>query len=82
MKNEEGLSLPDKNPENGMFVRFMLHNNDTITVIGNSVQHIYFEVHRKFPEGFAYRGIGFSGNNSEDSQNNLMTYFALSRKYG
>lgn len=80
--NEDSFSfmfqdLPDK-----MFARFLLPNNDTVTIDGNSVDHIFFEVNRKFPEGFPCKAIGFSGKDKKESSDNLKRFLEMSKNYG
>ena len=64
-----------------MFASFMLENEDTITIHGNSIEHVLFEFHRKFPEGFPCKAIGFSGRDKEESSQNLKTFLSLLRRF-
>lgn len=68
--------------DNFMFAKFLLENNDTITIEGNSVPQIFFELHNRFPEGIYCKAIGFSGKNQEDSSENLRQFLAISKRNG
>ena len=65
-----------------MLVRFLLPNNDTITIGGNTVEHVFFEVMSRFPDRFSCNSIGFSGDNAEQAQERLKEFFALAKRFG
>lgn len=68
-------------PESPILLRFLLNNNDTITIGGNSVAHVFFEFSSKFPEKFPCKAIGFSGETKEESESYLKEFFSLVNKY-
>lgn len=67
---------------NPIRVRFVLYNDDSITVSGNSVHHVFFEVTKNFPENFPCKAIGFYGESEEQSKDYLKEFLNLAKMYG
>lgn len=82
MNDKDSLSFLFQNAPEKMFVCFLLPNNDTVTVDGESVDHIFFEVNKKFPDGFQYKAISFSGKNKKEASDNLQRFLKISKRYG
>jgi len=81
MNDDEFIFQASDRPPDKMFARFILHGGDTITIEGVSIPHVYFEMQKRFPEGFDCKAIGFSGKDKEDSAANLKKFLDLTRKY-
>ena len=65
-----------------VFARFMLENGDSISIEGNSITQVFFEMHKRFPESFKYKSIEFSGKDIEEAKKNMEEFFFLVKKYG
>lgn len=64
-----------------IMLRFLLENDETITIGGNSVIHVFFEFSRKFPEKITCKAMGFSGETREESEMYLKEFMGLFKKY-
>jgi len=78
---ENNIHEYDEQFEFPIVLQFILENNDSITIGGNSVSHIFFEFSRKFPEKFPFKAIGFSGQTKEESQQYLNEFLHLISRY-
>ena len=65
-----------------MIARFMMGDNDSVTVGGNSVEEIFFEIVSRFPDRFSCTSIGFSGDNREEADERRKAFLNLAKKFG
>ena len=59
-----------------------LTDNDTITLLGNSVEEIFQQCLQTFPEGLDTRGFVFSGISNMDAKRNLSEFLSIGFKTG
>jgi anti-anti-sigma regulatory factor len=64
-----------------VFVRFLV-NDDTITISGECIEHVFYETMVRYPDKFPSVVIDFSGVDYDDSQRNAGIFFDLARMYG
>lgn len=80
MNNENFYSFNNE-VENTTYIKFYLENDDTLLMEGSSVTHIFFELNRRFPEGFKWKSMAFSGKDTDECTKNMQTFFRLIKKY-
>lgn len=79
--------MKNKNPDDDdadrkmIVATFYLENDDTISIEGSSVLHIFFELNARFPEKFNFSSVEFSGSNSHEKFRNLEKFQSILRRY-
>lgn len=61
--------------------KFLTHD-DTITLLGNSIEEIFEQCKKQFPEGLTTKGFVFSGVDSLDAKRNLSAFLSIGYKNG
>jgi hypothetical protein len=62
--------------------KFITDGNDSITFFGNTVEDIFEQCIRRFPNGIQTKGIVFSGNDPIDARKNLSELLTLGFRSG
>ena len=78
---EEGLSFPEKPKEVIVSARFILDNDDSISIHGKTIAQVFFEMHRRFPDNFKYKSIQFSGKDQDDARKNMQEFVSLINRH-
>lgn len=61
---------------------FITDSNDSITFSGDSVQEIYEQCIKRFPNGLSTKAISFTGNDYIDAKRNLSELLNIGFKSG
>ncbi len=62
--------------------KVVLNDLDTITIDGESIEDVLYQLIKQFPNGINFKMILFSGDNVNDSKANLAQFMILGAKIG
>lgn len=62
--------------------KFITKTNDSITIVGNSIEEIFYQCKEKFPEGIEPKGLIFSGANPLEAKSNVCAFLTLGLMQG
>jgi hypothetical protein len=62
--------------------KFITSTNESITISGDTIEHIYAECVRRYPDGLRTKAILFSGVNAVEAKRHFCALLSLGLKTG